>query len=84
MKPESMGQPDIYFRRTLHLHMIAGTGVQAWLQSPSKYIKETVKNAEAYDYESRFQKKFPSKGSSLFAANYCKSLLHELLIRRHR
>ncbi len=59
MKPESMGDPDIYFGCKLRLHVIAGSGVQAWLQLPSKYIQEAVRNAETY-YTERFQSKFPT------------------------
>ena len=69
MKPESMGDPDIYLGCKLRLHVVEGTGVQAWLQSPSKYIQEAVKNAETY-YEQRFNAKFPKKVSSPFATGY--------------
>jgi hypothetical protein len=69
MKPESMGDPDIYLGCKLRLHVVAGTGVQAWLQSPSKYIQEAVRNAEAY-YEERFQSKLPTRVSSPFANGY--------------
>jgi hypothetical protein len=69
MKPESMGDPDIYLGCKLRRHIVAGSGVQAWLQSPSKYIQEAVWNAEAY-YTERFQSKFPNKVSSPFATGY--------------
>ncbi len=67
MKPESMmGDPDIYLGCKLRLHTIAGSGVQAWLQSPSKYIQQAVRNTETY-YTERFQSKVPTRVSSPFA-----------------
>jgi hypothetical protein len=70
MEPESIGDPDIYLGCKLWLHVIAGSGVQAWLQSPSKYIQEAVRNAEASYYAERFQSKFPNKVSSPFSTGY--------------
>ena len=69
MKPESMGDPDIYLGCKLRLHIVKGTGAQAWLQSPSKYIQEAVKNAEVY-YEKEYNSKFPTRVSSPFATGY--------------
>jgi hypothetical protein len=71
MKPKSMGDPDIYLGYSkLRLHVIAGSGVQAWLQLPSKFIQEAAWNAEAY-YAERFQSKFPTRRvSSPFATGY--------------
>ncbi len=69
MKPESMGDPDIYLGCKLRRHIVAGSGVQAWLQSPSKCIQEAVRNAEMY-YTERFQSKFLNKVSSPFATGY--------------
>jgi hypothetical protein len=71
MKPESMGDPDIYLGCKLRLHVIAGSGVQAWLQLPSKYIQEAVRNTETYYYYTeRFQSKFPTRVSSPFATGF--------------
>ena len=69
MKPESMGDPDIYLGCKLRLHMLPEHNVQAWLQSPSKYIQEAVRNVEVY-YEKHYGKKFPVKVSSPFSTGY--------------
>ncbi len=69
MKPESMGDPDIYLGCKLRLIVIAGSGVQAWLQSPSKYIQEAVRKMETY-YTELFQSKFPTRVSSPFTTGY--------------
>jgi hypothetical protein len=49
----------------LRLHTLGVGGVQAWLQSPSKYLQEAVTNAEAYCLK-RYNLKFAKKGSSPF------------------
>jgi hypothetical protein len=69
MKPESMGDPDIYLGCKLRLHTLGVGGVQAWLQSPSQYVQEAVANAEAY-YLKRYNLKFPKKVSSPFPSGY--------------
>ena len=49
--------------------MLPEHNVQAWLQSPSKYIQEAVRNVEVY-YEKHYGKKFPVKVSSPFSTGY--------------
>ena len=69
MKPESMGDPDIYLGCKLRLHIVEATQVYAWLQSPSKYVQEAVKNAETY-YGKTYHAKFATKVSSPFSNGY--------------
>jgi Reverse transcriptase (RNA-dependent DNA polymerase) len=70
MKPESMGDCDIYLGCKLRLHTLGVGGVQAWLQLPSKYVnKEAVANAESY-YLKHYNLKFPTKVSSPFPTGY--------------
>jgi hypothetical protein len=44
-------------------------GVEAWVQSPSKYIQEAVKNGEEY-FKSKYDLKFTKKVTSPFPAGY--------------
>jgi hypothetical protein len=46
MKPGSIGDPDIYLGGKLR-KVALPNGVEAWGISPSKYVQEAVKNAEA-------------------------------------
>lgn len=68
MKEESMGDPDIYLGCKLRRHTLPN-GVTAWLQSPSKYIQEAVKNAETY-YSKKYNMPARKKVSSPFSPNY--------------
>ena len=45
MKPESIGDPDIYLGTKLRKVTLTN-GVKAWSSSPSKYIQEAVKNVQ--------------------------------------
>jgi hypothetical protein len=47
MKPESMGDPDLYLGCKLR-KFVMPNGVEAWVNSPSKYIQEAVKNVEEH------------------------------------
>lgn len=68
MKKESMGDPDTYLGCKMSLHVLQN-GVQAWLQSPSKYIQEAVRNAETY-FSKEFNMPFARKVTSPFTPHY--------------
>jgi Reverse transcriptase (RNA-dependent DNA polymerase) len=68
MKPDSMGDPDIYLGCKMSQHILPN-GVKAWLQSPSKYIQEAVRNAEVY-FTKEFGMPFRRKVRSPFTSDY--------------
>ena len=68
MKESSIGDPDTYLGCKLKEHIMPN-GVSAWLQSPSKYIQEAVKNAEVY-FKDEFNMPFTKKVTSPFSPNY--------------
>jgi hypothetical protein len=68
MKESSMGDPDTYLGCKLSEHVLPN-GVIAWLQSPSKYIQEAVRNAEVY-YTQEFNMPFKRKVTSPFSPSY--------------
>jgi hypothetical protein len=68
MKESSMGDPSIYLGCKLSLHRMPN-GVTAWLQSPSKYIQEAVKNAETY-FIAEYDMPFKKKVTAPFTSNY--------------
>ena len=43
LKPESMGDPDMYLGAKLRYHQ-AESGVWCWMLSPAKYVQEAAKN----------------------------------------
>ncbi len=47
LKPDSVGTPDIYLGAKLKL-MQLDNGVWEWGISPSKYVREMVKNCKDY------------------------------------
>ncbi len=47
LKPDSVGSPDIYLGAKLKLMQLEN-GVWAWGISPSKYVREAVKNCKDY------------------------------------
>jgi hypothetical protein len=47
MKAGSIGDPDIYLGTKLR-KVDLENGVQAWSMSPSKYIKDAVRNVDDY------------------------------------
>lgn len=68
MKESSMGDPSTYLGCKLSLHRMPN-GVTAWLQSPSKYIQEAVKNAETY-FIAEYGMPFKKKVTAPFTSNY--------------
>lgn len=68
MKEGSMGDPNIYLGCKMSEHVLQN-GVRAWLQSPSKYIQEAVRNAEAY-FTQEFDMPFKRKVTSPFTPDY--------------
>jgi hypothetical protein len=69
MKPESMGDPDIYLGCNKLRKQTLTNGVEAWLQSPSKYSQEAVKNGEVY-FKSKYNLQLTKKVTSPFPAGY--------------
>ena len=63
MKPGSIGDPDMYLGGKLR-KVTLPNGVEAWSISPSKYVKEAVRNIEEYLDKNfngrRLQKKAPT------------------------
>ena len=47
LKPESMGDPKMYLGAKLKEHETA-SGVWCWTMSPSKYVREAVKNCDTH------------------------------------
>ena len=63
MKPGSIGEPDIYLGAKLKQVML-DNGVYAWGLSSSKYVQESVRNAENYLGENFGGQKLPTKRAS--------------------
>jgi hypothetical protein len=65
MKPGSIGDPDTYLDTKLKKVML-DNGVSCWGMSPSKYIRESINNVEAYLRDKSLPKlKTKSKGTSI-------------------
>ncbi len=47
LKPDSVGEPDIYSGAKLKLMQLEN-GVWAWSLSPSKYVQEAIRNCKKY------------------------------------
>ncbi len=47
LKPDSVGEPDIYLGAKLKLMQLEN-GVWAWGLSPSKYVQEALRNCKKY------------------------------------
>ncbi len=47
LKPDSVGEPDVYLGAKLKLMQLEN-GVWAWGLSPSKYVQEAVRNCTKY------------------------------------
>jgi hypothetical protein len=68
MKPESMGNPDLYLGCKLRKFTMPN-GVEAWVNSPSKYIQEAVKNVEEH-IQKRYNATLPKKVTSPCPRDY--------------
>ena len=69
VKPESMGDPDMYLGAKLR-KVILPNGVEAWSASPSKYVQEAVKNIVEYLAAEMPDLKLPKKAAAPFPRNY--------------
>ena len=67
MKPESMGDPDLYLGCKLRKFAMPN-GVEAWVNSPSKYVQEAVKNVE--EHLGKQNASLPKKVTSPFPREY--------------
>jgi hypothetical protein len=68
LKPESVGHPNIYLGSKISKAKMAN-GVEAWCNSSSQYVKEAIKNTEAY-LAKRGGKMLKSKTRSPMETNY--------------
>jgi hypothetical protein len=68
MKKESIGDPDIYLGSKLR-KIILLNGVEAWMMSPAKYVREAVKNVERH-LEKEYGAKLPKRVSGPLPTNY--------------
>ncbi len=70
LKPDSIGDPTMYLGATLK-KMWLENGVQAWVNSPAKYVWSLVENVQKYLTDLGDDRwKLPKKCSNPFAADY--------------
>ena len=69
MKPDSIGDPDIYLGAKLRLVTLCN-GRKAWSMSPSKYVQEAVKNVEKHLLNEMKGRKLPAKYRGLWPSEY--------------
>jgi hypothetical protein len=69
MKESSMGNPTTCLGCKLSEHVLPNGVILAWLQSPSKYIQEAVRNAEVC-FTKEFGMPFKRKTTSPFTVGY--------------
>ena len=70
LKPDSMGDPEMYLGAKLKEHQ-AANGVWCWTMSPSKYVREAVKNCDAHlkkNFDGRHS--LPKKAPNPFLYGY--------------
>ena len=68
MKESSMGDPDLYLGAKLRRFRMPN-GVVSWVQSPSKYVQEAVKNVETH-LRSKYDRSLIRKATSPFPRDY--------------
>jgi hypothetical protein len=68
MKKESMGDPDIYLGSKLR-KVVLLNGVEAWMMSPAKYVREAVRNVERF-LDKEYDAKLPKRVSGPLPTNY--------------
>jgi hypothetical protein len=73
MKPGSIGDPDIYLGTKLR-QVELSNGVFAWSMSPSKYIKDAVKNVEKALSKMDGSRRLPTKCSAPWPRDYVSEL----------
>ena len=69
MKDGSIGDPDMYLGAKLRKTRLPN-GFEAWATSPSKYIKEAVKNVESYLAKEYDGRKLKRKAGAPFIPGY--------------
>jgi Reverse transcriptase (RNA-dependent DNA polymerase) len=68
MKKESIGDPDIYLGSKLR-KVTMPNGVEAWMISPTKYIREAIKSVERH-LEKEYGSKLPKRVSGPLPTGY--------------
>ncbi len=68
MKKESIGDPDIYLGSKLR-KVTLPNGVEAWMMSPAKYVREAVKNVMRY-LQKEYGGKLPKRVSGPLPTGY--------------
>ena len=73
MKPESIGDPDIYLGGKLQ-NFTMNNGVEWWSLSASKYVQEAVRNIKAQWQTNYPGRKWPRRASTPFIKDYLPGL----------
>ena len=73
MKKDSIGDPDVYLGAKLRKTQL-DNGVYAWGLSPSKYVQESVRNAELYLAENFGGRKLPKRVNGPWPTDYLAEL----------
>ena len=70
LKDDSAGDPDVYIETRLR-KIVLQNEVEAWIMSPSTYVKESIKNCKSY-LEEHFDGKYclSKKAENPFAYIY--------------
>jgi hypothetical protein len=68
MKPDSKGDPDIYLGSKIRKFRMPN-GVEAWVQSPSKYIQEGCKNVKQH-IQKKYIASLPKGATAPFPRDY--------------
>ena len=69
MKEDSMGDPDIYLGSKVR-KIVLPNGVESWLMSPTKYVREAVKNVERYLDKEYGGRKLPKRVGGPMPTDY--------------
>ena len=73
MKPGSIGDPDIYLGSKIRKVNLEN-GVEAWANSPSKYVQEAVRNTEIFLGEKFGGQKLSKRATAPWPTNYAAEL----------
>jgi hypothetical protein len=81
IKPDSKGDPDMYLGSKIRKFKMPN-GVEAWVQSPSKYIQEGCKNVK-HHIQKKYKAILPKGASAPFPRDYVSELdMTEELVQR--